>query len=152
VTERITLDANVLVYALDERNPTKQNAAFELIGYATWNSTRLVTVTLGEFFWTVSRKGLIPGPVAKERVQNFATLFPIETYTVEHLIRAADAVISKQFSFWDAVMLSCAEEAGCTVCFSEDMADGARLGNITVRNPFGPKGLSDVAKAVLGIA
>ena len=34
---------------------------------------------------------------------------------------------------------------------SEDMADGCKLGNLVVRNPFGPAGLSDAAKDALGL-
>lgn len=49
-------------------------------------------------------------------------------------------------------MLASAEEAGCTLCYSEDMADGARLGAVTVRNPFGPRGLNEEAHAYLGMS
>ena len=46
-------------------------------------------------------------------------------------------------------MLASAEEAGCMICFSEDMTDGARPGAVTVRNPFGPRGLNEEARAYL---
>jgi predicted nucleic acid-binding protein len=47
------------------------------------------------------------------------------------------------------VLLTSASEAGCSTLLSEDMKDGARLGAITVRNPFGPTGLSAAAAAAL---
>jgi predicted nucleic acid-binding protein len=56
-----------------------------------------------------------------------------------------------KFSLWDGVLLASAAEAGCTVILSEDMQDGARLGPITICNPFGPDGLSAGAREALGL-
>ena len=80
---------------------------------------------------------------------DFSLLFETRPYSHEHIRRAAVENETGRFGFWDAVMLACAEEAGCTICLSEDMKDGASLGGITVRNPFGAKGLSPAALAVL---
>ena len=69
-----------------------------------------------------------------------------------HAVRAALEEAPKgRFSYWDAVLLAAAAEAGCTTIFSEDMADGARFGSIGVANPFGRDGLAQHAKAVLGL-
>jgi predicted nucleic acid-binding protein len=65
-----------------------------------------------------------------------------------HRLAAREAAAGR-FSYWDAVLLASAATVGCTTMLSEDMADGARLGGITVRNPFGPNGLSAAAAAAL---
>ena len=149
--ECATLDANVLVYSLDERFPDKQAAALDLIQGLQRLPRLLVTITLGEFFWAAARKGFLSASLAKDRVRDLTVLFPVVTYGMDHVLHAADAVNNRQLSFWDAVMLSAAEEAGCTVCFSEEMKDGTRLGNITVRNPFARHGLSRAARDVLDL-
>jgi predicted nucleic acid-binding protein len=60
----------------------------------------------------------------------------------------AEAMVGR-FGYWDALLLASANEAGCAVCFSEDMADGTRLGAVEVIAPFGPGGLSEHALAIL---
>ena len=39
-------------------------------------------------------------------------------------------------SFYDALIVAAAIEAGCDVLYSEDMQDGRAFGKLTVRNPF----------------
>ncbi len=149
VAERITLDSNVLVYAFDPRDPAKKAAAQQLLWAAQSAGATLTTISLGEFFWVATRKSIASAKIAREKLSDLITLFKVASYDADALEIAAIEVNAGRFSFWDAVMLAAAEQAGCTVCFSEDMADGAKLGNITVRNPFGPKGLSAAAAAAL---
>ncbi len=52
------------------------------------------------------------------------------------LIYALDIQNAHDLQFFDALLVACAESAGCDILFSEDMADGAKYGSITVRNPF----------------
>lgn len=41
-----------------------------------------------------------------------------------------------QVPIWDALILRAAEVAGCRRLLSEDPADGATYGSVTVENPF----------------
>jgi predicted nucleic acid-binding protein len=148
VDELFTLDANVLVYTMDPRDPRKLDVASEIVAGLRTSNAILTALTLGEFFNVVARKFISPAEAAR-RVRDFATLASVIPYDETHVLRAAAEVEAGRFSFWDAVMLACAEDAGCTVCLSEDMHDGARLGNIVVRNPFGPHGLNDEIRAFL---
>ena len=146
--EIFTLDANVLVHATDPRDRRKQEIAREIIAGLRESNAILTAITLGEFFNVVARK-FTTAADARRRLQDFITLVPVIAYDETHILRAAAEVEAGRFSFWDAVMLACAEEAGCAICLSEDMSDGARLGNIAVRNPFGPHGLNDEIRAYL---
>ena len=49
-------------------------------------------------------------------------------------------------------MRAAADAAGVRVMLSEDMADGLVFGAVEVVNPFGRSGVSDRARALLGIA
>ncbi len=149
MAERITLDSNVLVYAFDPRVPTRRAAAQQLLWASQAAGAILTTIALGEFFWVASRQSIASPMVARQKLSDLITLFPTVSYGTDALEAAAIEVNAQRFSFWDAVLLAAAEEAGCTVCFSEDMKDGAKLGAITVRNPFGPAGLSAAATAAL---
>ncbi|HXC56821.1 MAG TPA: PIN domain-containing protein [Rhizomicrobium sp.] len=149
MAEQVTLDSNVLIYAFDPRDPDRQAAAQQLLWASQSAGALLTTKALGEFFWVLSRKGIALPSVARQKLSDLITLFKVVQYGTDVLEIAAIEVQAQRFSFWDAVLLAAAERAGCTICFSEDMADGATLGNITVRNPFGPKGLSAAAAAAL---
>ncbi len=56
-----------------------------------------------------------------------------------------------RLSYWDALMLASAAEAGCTVMLSEDMQDGAILFGLEIVNPFAAGGLSARAAELLGL-
>jgi predicted nucleic acid-binding protein len=148
VAERLTLDANILVYSQDERDRRKHGIATELIGALRETNATLTTIAMGEFFTVLERK-FMPAAQALSRVADFSLLAPVTHYEIRHILRAGAEVEAGRFSFWDAVMLACAEEAGCTICLSEDMSDGARLGRIVVKNPFGRRGLNEEVRAFL---
>jgi predicted nucleic acid-binding protein len=151
VTGSVTFDTNVLIYAVDNADPIKQEIADQLIGRGPSIGAMLTTIVLGEFFSVATRKGYLAPPAATEKIEDYLVTFPVISYSEHHLLIAARESAAGRFSFWDAVMLASAEEAGCTLCYSEDMADGARLGAVTVRNPFGPRGLNEEARAYLGM-
>jgi predicted nucleic acid-binding protein len=46
--------------------------------------------------------------------------------------------IANQYGYhiYDALVLAAALEEDCDVLYSEDMQDGQRFGNLTIRNPF----------------
>ncbi|HWD29082.1 MAG TPA: PIN domain-containing protein [Rhizomicrobium sp.] len=144
----LTVDANVLVYSQDGRDPRKQLIAREIIAGLHPSSARMTTIVLGEFFRASTRK-LLTMLEARRCLEDFFSLVPVVRYSEENVLIAAAMAHQGRFSFWDGVILSCAEDAGCTICLSEDMADGARCGKITVRNPFGPRGLAPEIRALL---
>ncbi|MEJ1967172.1 MAG: PIN domain-containing protein [Rhizomicrobium sp.] len=146
---RFSLDSNLLVYFYDGRDPQKQALAQQLIAAAAACDCVIGLQAVGEFFAVSTRKGILPRPDAGREALNYLSAFPTFQATASaHRIAAREAVAGR-FSYWDCVLVASAEEAGCTILLSEDMHEGARLGGITVRHPFGPKGLSAAAAAAL---
>lgn len=147
----VTLDSNILVYAVDTRDPAKHAVAIELVAAAAKVRSKVALQALGEFFVVCTRKLRFPAPIIHRRVEDLLTAFETFSHTQAALSQAAALAASGRYFFWDAVLLASAEEAGCTLMLSEDMADGARLGKIAVSNPFRPEGLSEVARRALGL-
>jgi predicted nucleic acid-binding protein len=52
------------------------------------------------------------------------------------VLDAMELVVSHQLSFWDAVMLAAAAQAGCRLLVSEDMQNGFTWRGVTIGNPF----------------
>lgn len=147
--ECVTFDSNVLVYAADTRDPVKHAAAIETIAAAARVRAKLGLQAVGEFFVVCTRKLRLPAATMQARAENLLATFETFAHTPAALSHAAALAAQGRYFFWDAVLLASAEHAGCTVLLSEDMADGAAFGNIAVRNPFGPAGLSDAARQAL---
>ena len=149
--ECVTLDSNILVHAADTRDPAKHDAAIELVAAAAKSRSKLGLQAIGEFFVVCTRKLRFPAPIIHKRVEDLLTAFETFSHTRSALSQAAALAASGRYFLWDAVLLASAEEAGCTLMLSEDMADGAKLGRIAVSNPFRPDGLSEVARDALGL-
>jgi predicted nucleic acid-binding protein len=149
--ERFTIDTNVLVYAGDAREETKQPLAQAILRRAVSCDCRLTIQAVMEFYAAARKRlGLAPAAAAKE-ARRHAALFPILVPTQSAMLRALSTAGAGELGHWDALLLATAEESGCKVALSEDMSDGHRLGNIVVRNPFAGDDLSPAARQVLGL-
>lgn len=149
--ERFTLDTTILVYAADLREGIKRELATRIIEAAVRHDCPLALQAVGEFYAVATRKLKLGAMDAAGRATRLIAGFDTFGYSV-HAVRAALEEVSKgRFSYWDAVLLASAAQAGCTTIFSEDMADGARFGSIAVANPFRHDALAPHAKAVLGL-
>jgi hypothetical protein len=64
----------------------------------------------------------------------------------------ADAAAGRA-SYWDALFVTTAGQAGCTIVLTEDMSDGGILGGLEIHNPFAAAGgLADLACRLLGLS
>ncbi len=138
MTVVVFVDANVLIYSEDGRDPAKQQAALRWID-ALWRRQcgRLSTQTLGEFYVNVTRKirpALPPGE-ARAKVRRFTAWQPwqIDASTIE----SAWAVESRfGLHHWDALVVAAAQHLGCRYLLSEDLAHGMQYGSVQVLSPF----------------
>ena len=147
--ERFTLDTNILVYFHDFTDPAKQSLSTSIVKSAVALDCVLTLQSIGECFVSVRRVLASSSTDAARRARMFVANFPIVEPSQQALKAALSAAEAEKFAFWDALLLATAAEAGCTICLSEDMKDGAKLGSITVRNPFDRNTLSKAAQALL---
>lgn len=146
---RPTIDTNVFVYALDARDPLKQRIAVELLSALHGRGGRVALQSIGELYSALTRRlGRAPWEAA-QAARNALASFDAYGATESAVETALAEAMTGRFSYWDALLLAAAHSAGCDICFSEDMKDGARLGNVEIVSPFGASGLSDRARSVL---
>ena len=134
----VFVDANVLIYSEDGREPAKQGAALQWLD-VLWQRQcgRLSTQTLTEFYVNATRKirpALAPGE-ARAKTRRFAAWQPwqIDAATFE----SAWAVESRfGLHFWDSLVIASAQHLGCRYVLSEDMAHGQQYGSVQVISPF----------------
>lgn len=135
----IFVDANVLVYARDASQATKQRDAAKWLDHLWRSGTgRVSTQVLSEFYVTVTRK-LDPGMSvsdARADVRDLLTWRPLGI-TSELLAEAWHVQDRFQFSYWDALIVAAARETGCDRLLTEDLHDGQDLDGLVVVSPFG---------------
>jgi predicted nucleic acid-binding protein len=146
---RITLDTNILIYAFDMYEGEKHELCAEILRNAAIQSYPLPLQAIGEFYVATTRRHILTRARAMDEVEHFIADFETFPPSSSAYLLAAQEAARGTFSYWDAVMLASAHNAGCDILLSEDMTDGARLGAVTVRNPFGPRGLNEEARAYL---
>jgi predicted nucleic acid-binding protein len=132
------VDANVLVYAFDTSAGAKKAAAERLLA-RLWDTASgcLSVQVLQEFFVTITRKVAMPLPLddAAERVREFSA-WPVFSPTVDDVLAAIDIQRHFRLSFWDAMVVHAAAEAGADVLWTEDLTDGQVLRGVRISNPF----------------
>ena len=132
------VDTNILVYAEDRDAKAKHDVARDLIVELWDDRTGVLSVqVLQEFYVNVTRKLKKPLTNAKalEIVEEYLTWTVVEN-TGKLLTNAIGLQQRGQLSFWDAVVVQAAIEAGCDQLYSEDLNAGQRFGSLVIVNPF----------------
>jgi len=133
---RSFFDTNVLVYADDKAAPSKQRRALELVAEHRRAGTGVVSLqVLQEYFVTVTRKLQVDARTARRKVELLAE-FDVATPDVADIVAAIDLTRLHSFSFWDALVLRSAQQAGCGVLFTEDMQNAREMDGLRIVNPF----------------
>ena len=133
---RTFFDTNVLVYADDKAAPAKQRRALDLIAEHRRARTGVVSLqVLQEYFVTVTRKLHLDPRIARRKVEliaEFDVVFP----EVADILAAIDLHRLHGVSFWHALVLRAAKQAGCSVLLSEDMQGNREIDGVQIVNPF----------------
>lgn len=133
---RVALDTNVLAYAEGVNGPSTKALAIELLDGLPPASVVLPVQTLGELFQVLVRKAGRSRPSARAAILSWRDAFSLFETSAATMLAAADLAVTHQLGIWDAVILSAAAEAGCTLLLSEDMQDGFIWRGVTIANPF----------------
>ena len=144
--ERITLDANVLVYAADNLAGVKHDQAVSIILRCARQDCVLTVQALAEFYFAAVRKKKANASEIAAQVRDWVEIFALVSASPSALLAAVDAADKNQVSFWDALFLATAAAEGCTVVFSEDMQDGFRIRGLRVVNPFAQSSAGEVER------
>lgn len=135
----VFVDTNVFLYALDDANRSKQEAARHWRA-EMWRSQRGRTSfqVLGEFYANIMKKR----PTAQEQARA-----EIRDLLAWHPVKIDGAVMEQawkiqgryHFSFWDAMIVASAKTASCRYLLTEDLQGDQMVDGIRVVNPFAVK-------------
>lgn len=136
--ERSFVDTNVLTYLFDDAEPRKQTAARKrLVDELQDRELVLSTQVLQELYVSLTKgKDPIATPEVAERAVREASSYTIVQIDTTLVLSAIDASRRHKVSFWDALIVSAARAAGCSVVLSEDLNDGQDYDGVRIENPF----------------
>lgn len=149
--EQFTLDSNILVYSVDPKAGFRHGLAREIVYGATELDCTLTLQAASEFFRVVTHKGLLAPRDALAATERILSTFPIRAGSADGLRSAMPFAVAGRASFWDAVMIATAAEAGCTAIITEDGHPGAVLNGVRIVPPFAGDALSPQVKELLGL-
>jgi predicted nucleic acid-binding protein len=133
---RSFFDTNVLIYADDKSAPAKQRCSRDLAAKHRRSGTGVVSLqVLQEYFVNLTRRLHVDPRIARRKVE-LLTEFDVAAPDGADILAAIDLHRLHGFSFWDALILRSAQQAGCSVLLSEDFQDGREIDGIQVVNPF----------------
>ncbi len=129
------VDTNIVVYAFDQADPSKQRTAIEILE----GTDRLVlsTQVLLETWWVLTRRLAEPLDESEAaEVINRLTELPVVSTDPQLVKQAVDTGRRFNIAIWDALIIEAARAAGCKSILSEDLQAGQDFNGVTVENPF----------------
>ncbi|MFV2062632.1 MAG: PIN domain-containing protein [Chloroflexota bacterium] len=138
MTVRVFVDTNVLLYARDASEKTKQPLAKRWLD-ELWDRRvgRLSHQVLNEYYVTVTRK-LRPGLPRDEAQADIRDLGAWRPVPIDHAMVEDAWWLEERFElgYWDALIVAAARAAGCGHLLTEDLQHGRDLDGVVVANPF----------------
>jgi predicted nucleic acid-binding protein len=133
MSARPFFDTTILIYAVSEGDP-RAEIAENLLAAGGYISVQV----LNEFAAVARRKLNMSWGDIGDALSAVRTLCePPSPLTVQ--IHDAGLAIAAQYGYhiYDSLILAAALDAECDTVYSEDMQDGRKIGELTIRNPFG---------------
>lgn len=134
--DKIFLDTNFLVYLQNQSEPEKQaHCRAVLQTLAAKDVMVLSTQVLQEFYVVMTRK-MGAEPVQVKGIIQLFRQFEVVTIDAEAISQAIDLSILQQISFWDALIVTAAHRANCSIVLTEDFNAGQNIAGVRIVNPF----------------
>lgn len=127
----VFFDTNILVYAQETND--KGNQARALLA----GGGKISVQVLNEFTAVARRKQQRDWDEIAEAILDVLTVVdPPLALTLDLHTAARVLAEDHQLSFYDALIVAAAIEAGCDTLFSEDMQHGRSIGGLAIVDPF----------------
>ena len=125
------IDTNVLIYGQEAGAKSETARRVILAGGV------ISVQVLDEFAAVLRRKFGLEWAVIADSLADIRTaLGPVRAIGVEIHTSAVALARSRGFSFYDALIVASALDAGCETLLTEDLQDGRRVNGLTIVNPF----------------
>lgn len=149
--EPFTLDTNIIIYSFDLKSDRRHEIAKEIVLRSGFKACFLTLQAVSEFYAAVTRKRIMQRSEANRVANDLLDVFRTVAASTAAVRQALATSAEGQASYWDALLVATAAEAGCTTILTEDLADGSRLLGVRILNPFAGSALTPDAAALLAL-
>jgi len=136
MTANVFVDTNVLIYAVDQADLQKQQAAQ---AWRRWlwetNRGRISFQVLQEFYVNAIKKQLSAQAEIRKEIEDLMTWQPIPL-DASVIARAWKIEDRYRISFWDSLIIAAARVADCRYLLTEDLQRGQDLDGVMIVDPF----------------
>lgn len=133
MSDKVTLDSNVLIYAFADHDDFRKSIAKEIISKCDIISLQAVNETV----CVLLRKFNFPKEKLEQVVQFLKEQFIISSLTVNTLEQTITLSKKYNFSFWDSMMIAAALDNHCSIIYTEDLSHNQLIENkLRIINPF----------------
>lgn len=133
MSDKVTLDSNVLIYAFADHDDFRKNIAKEIISKCNIISLQAVNETA----YVLLRKFKFPKEQLEPVIQFLKEQFIVSSLTVNTLDQTISLSKKYNFSFWVAMMIAAALENHCSIIYTEDLTHNQLIENrLRIINPF----------------
>jgi len=136
MTEKWFFDSNIWLYLLLEKGSKKSLIAKTHIESSVQRNQIVISwQVLNEVNVNLLKKGFTEQQVLAT-TKWLCKIATVQDFTEEILLRAALLRQKHSISYWDSLIVAAALESDCRFLISEDMQNGQRISNLTIRNIF----------------
>lgn len=132
----VFLDTNLLIYAIDKDQPVKRRRARQVLRRLNESGTGVISTQILQEFYVVATGKLGMEPARAKRLVRLLSKVALITVTPPLIENAIDVSVANQISFWDALVIAAARQAGCGEVWSEDLQDGQVIEGVKIANPL----------------
>ena len=133
---KVFIDTNIFVYAVDTVDRKKQKICRQALENVESSNDGVISTQVMQEFYVVATKKLdIDPPIAKKILHSLEN-FEIVIVDSARIKEAIDCSMIHQISFWDALVVVCAESAKCEKVWTEDLTHGQVINGVRVENIF----------------
>lgn len=133
MTDKPTLDTNILIYAFGKEDDARKKVAIEIITKCTIISLQVVTETI----YVLQRKFKFPNYELEKVTEFIKQNFVISDLNINLLDQTLKITETYGFSFWDSMMVAAALNNHCSILYSEDLHHNQVIeGRLKIVNPF----------------
>lgn len=129
----VAIDTNILLYALDDFYPEKQDISIQIIA----DSPLFCSQSVSEFINVCLRKWKFSKSKVAEILKTYLQQGIYVPVSEQMIVRSVDIMNKYDFQLFDSIIISSALESGCSLLYSEDMNDGQIIEEqLKIVNPF----------------
>ncbi len=133
MSDKPTLDTNILIYAFGKPDDARKKVAIEIITKCNIISLQVVNETI----YVLQRKFKFPNPELEKVTEFIKQNFVISDLSIHTLDQTLKIAEKYGFSFWDSMIVAAALNNHCSILYSEDLQHNQIIeGSLQIINPL----------------